>query len=158
MSKSQSYHAHSFDESFSEEDTLGQEYCSLIQRELEQLNQIYEHMPSNQNFDDHFHHMFPKECPQCGKVYYNRHDYLLQTTTPGDGALIFDHEGLKELRICSCGHGMTLWNEEGDRRDCSYLGFLRRVLFDNCLRKISSEHPHIPKDTLKDYLRFYFRK
>lgn len=150
--------APSFDEALSGENTLGGEYCALIQTELDQLNQIYEQTQPPPGFQDHFVELFPRKCSSCGKLYENRQDYLQTTTAPSAGTLSFEAEGLKELRVCECGHEMTLWSQESDRRDCSYLGFLRRVLFDNCLRKLSSEHPHLPRFTLKKYLRFYFRE
>ena len=148
----------SFDQAFYQENTLGKEYCALIQTELNQLNQIYDQTQMPHGFQDYFVELFPRECSNCGTLYADRRTYLQQTNSPEGGALTFEAEGLKEHRVCRCGHVMTLWSKESDRRDCSYLGFLRRVLFDNCLRKLATEYPHLSKATLKDYLRFYFRE
>lgn len=149
---------HAFERAFHQENTIKRDYCSIIQKELNQLNHIYEQTQVPHDYQRHFTDLFPITCPNCGKIYHNRSDYLMHTTSPKEGALSFTEEGLQELRKCSCGQTLTLWSKDSDRRDCSYLGFLRRVLFENCLRKLTSVHPQVEKETLKNHLRFYFRE
>ncbi|MCY4380686.1 MAG: hypothetical protein OXC40_03845 [Proteobacteria bacterium] len=136
-----------------------EELLPLIKKELDQLNHIYEQASFfSHNDEKYFAKLFPKTCHNCQLTYHNRSEYLLKTTAPSGGSLVFLEGGLKELRLCSCGASLTLWSENTDRRDSTYLGFLRRVLFENCLRKLGLLRPEKNEHELKQYLRTYFSK
>ena len=44
-----------------------------------------------------------------------------------------------------------------ERREGSYLAFLKRVLFENCLTKLAQEKPQCSREDLKKLLRYFFR-
>lgn len=122
------------------------------------------YLPPPQNL---FSHLFPITCGHCQKAYPSRQFYLAETrsfesenpstasSTPSP--LIFCDGSICEERICSCGETLTMEISAEDQRDGSYLGTLKRVLFDNCLQKLSETHSSGKEKQLKELLRYFFK-
>ena len=108
-----------------------------------------------------FSHLFPLTCPRCHKNYPSRSFYLAETktfdeNTSSPAPLVFCEGGISEERQCSCGETLTLTLKSEDQRDGSYLGVLKRILFENCLHKLSEQATPEKRRELKALLRHFF--
>ncbi|MCY4444568.1 MAG: hypothetical protein OXC44_07210 [Proteobacteria bacterium] len=130
----------------------------LISTELQQLNILCLNpdMESHSN-ETLYASLFPLTCDHCQKHYPDRKYFLEHTTSLKQGSLFFDEKGLRESRACSCGKVISLWEKGVDRRNGSYLGVLKRILFENCLAKLEAMNPQNNPEDLKVMLRHFFK-
>ena len=141
------------------------ELKEVISAELIQLNQLYDRDTIEKKLSNSDYQVnCVKKCEHCNKVYKDREQFLKETTYIPGHSLVFEQGGIQEIRRCSCGAKINMWQKGADRRDGSYLGCLKRILYSNCVNKLIH---HYKLDPYKDYeyiksikhrLRFYFKK
>ena len=150
------------------------EIKKIIKMELAQLNHLYERDALEHTISNDIKNSMKSKksssqeditkCSKCSKIFKNRQHFLDSTKYISGDSLVFDNYGFREVRECGCGYQVSMWEPGSDRRDCSYLGCLKRILFSNCVNKLTDYYQLDPENDdqdlafIKEQLRFFFNK
>lgn len=146
------------------------EMCqTLLAKELKQLQSLSQNIRASSHQTDPnnvLYSLFPLTCKSCGRIYQHHQEFSAETSSveckkdskfQQKNTALQDTISHTDVRICTCGTKISLWDSAKDRRDGSYLAFLKRILYQNCLQKLRETHPHNNKRELQELLRVFFR-